>query len=106
MATLRTVNVSTAAGFAPATVHSVSGDAVTWHNNDQTTEHQPYPVGGKPGDWGAAIPGNNSSDQVDFGTPGTFAYTDAKNPSLKGSVVVSNLIQIGPVFGQSTPALV
>jgi len=106
MATLRRITVSNAAGFDPPTLQALNGDAVAWYNNDATAEHQPYPSAGKPGDWVPAIPGNNSSEQYNLGTPGTFAYQDAFNANLKGSLVVSNQIQIGQVFGQSSSAFV
>lgn len=106
MATLRRITVSNAAGFNPPGLQALAGDAVTWHNDDATAIHQPYPVGGKPGDWVPPITGGNSSQQFNLGVPGSFTYLDANNPALKGNLVVANLVQIGPVFGGGGAAFV
>ena len=105
MATLHLITVSTAAGFQPPTQKILAGDGVAWHNNDQTS-HQPFPTGGKAGDWVPPVTGHNSSEQFNFGTPGTFPYQDADNASLKGTIIVSTGIQIGPIFGQTAAAIV
>src|ERR1035438_7145161 len=106
MATLRRITVSTAAGFNPAKLQALVGDAVVWYNDDATAGHQPFGTGATAGALVPLITGQNSSNQYNLKTAGTIPYQDALNQALTGSIVVSSLVQIGTVFGGGSAAFV
>jgi plastocyanin len=104
MATIIPVNVqsedsSKPRGFSPQTVNAQVGDAVFWHNDDKTTQHQPTPDPAKPAFWGPPIPGQNSSSQINLNVAGTITYQDALQSKLTGTIVVATPVQIGQQFG-------
>jgi len=104
MATIIPVNVqsedsSKPQGFSPQTVNAQVGDAVFWHNNDKTTQHQPTPDAAKPAFWGPPIPGQNSSSQINLNVAGTISYQDALQSKLTGTIVVATPVEIGQKFG-------
>lgn len=73
-------------GFDPADLTVEAGDAVFWFNADHKTEHQIYPEGGKPGDWGDPVPPQNSSDQINMTPAGNYPYRCALHVGETGII--------------------
>ena len=91
-------NHSKPKGFSPQTQQAQVGDAIFWFNEDQKTQHQPYPTTppGKPGDWGPPVPGQNSSQQLNLDQAGTYLYQCHQHPDEQGKIIVANAVVIGP----------
>jgi plastocyanin len=105
-ATVQRENAAKPIGFSPQQQQAQAGDALFWFNEDTNTSHQPVPDTGV---WNIPpIPGNNSSDQLSLGNPGTLAYHCAIHPEEKGTIKVSNAVLIAaganPLFGSTTIA--
>ena len=83
-------------GFTPQSQQSQVGDAIFWFNEDKHTTHQPYPTSGSPGDWGEPVTAQNSSQQLNLDTAGTFPYECAFHDDETGSILVATAIMIGP----------
>ena len=86
-ASTHTVSI-TKAGFVPATLTIPNGDSVTWKNND-TTNHQIVSDNGTFTTTRVLAPGQ-SATRI-FPEAGTFAYHDASNTALKGTVTVQEV---------------
>jgi plastocyanin len=84
LSALKTVNIRST-GFAPKTVTVAGGDTVRWKNVD-TVNHQPVANNGSFA-CSTITPTKTCSKRLD--TPGTYAYRDALNPALKGTVRVT-----------------
>jgi plastocyanin len=97
-ASTHTVSI-TKAGFVPATVTIPNGDSVTWKNNDNAN-HQIVSDNGSFTTTRVLAPGQ-SATRV-FPEAGTFAYHDASNTALKGTVNVQEVrsISLQPVGAQ------
>jgi len=98
--TVQSENPSQPKGFSPQTANAQVGDALFWHNNDETTDHQPTPDPANPKFWFKdPIPGQNPSSQINLKAAGTISYQDALNSSLTGKILVATPVQIGQQFG-------
>jgi plastocyanin len=97
-ASTHTVSI-TKAGFVPATVTIPNGDSVTWKNND-TTSHQIVSDNGTFSSTRVLGPGE-SANRI-FPQAGTFAYHDASNTALTGTVNVQEIrsVSLQPVGAQ------
>jgi plastocyanin len=97
-ASTHTVSI-TKAGFVPATLSIPNGDSVTWKNND-TTNHQIVSDNGTFTTTRVLAPGE-SATRI-FPEAGTFAYHDATNTALKGTVNVQEIrsVSLQPVGAQ------
>ncbi|HEY6835863.1 MAG TPA: cupredoxin domain-containing protein [Gaiellaceae bacterium] len=97
-ASTHTVSI-TKAGFVPASVTIPNGDSVTWKNND-TTSHQIVSDNGTFTTTRTLAPGE-SATRI-FPQAGTFAYHDASNTALKGTVNVQEVrsVSVQPVGAQ------
>ena len=75
-------------GFTPAETIVKAGDTVTWTNKD-TANHQ---VVGNGGGFSSPVLAGGQSYTHTFLLPGTHAYHDGLQPSLKGSVIVTAVV--------------
>lgn len=103
-ATVQRENPAKPVGFSPQQQQAQAGDAIFWFNEDSHTSHQPVPDSGV---WNIPpVTGNNSSQQLSLGNPGTFPYHCAVHPDEKASIKVSNAVLIAaganPLFGALT----
>lgn len=98
-ASTHTVSI-TKAGFVPATLTIPNGDSVTWKNNDSKS-HQIVSDNGSFTSTRVLSPGE-SATRI-FPEAGTFAYHDASNTALKGSVTVQEVrnVSLQPVRTQT-----
>ena len=79
--------VSTAKGYAPATLSIVPGTTVTWTNNDKTVAHMVNSVGGSEMTSGTMNSGATWS--YTFTKPGRFNYMCAMHPTMPhGTIIV------------------
>jgi plastocyanin len=97
-ATNHTVTI-TKSGFNPVSLTIPNGDSVTWKNND-TTNHQIVSDNGSFTATRVLAPGESATRT--FPQAGTFAYHDASNPALKGTVNVQEIrsVSLQPVGTQ------
>src|SRR5919201_927230 len=89
----------TKSGFNPVSLTIPNGDSVTWKNND-TTNHQIVSDNGSFTATRVLAPGESATRT--FAQAGTFAYHDASNPALKGTVNVQEIrsVSLQPVGTQ------
>ena len=82
------------AGYDPSQVSIPAGMSVAWFNDD-SNPHTVTSISAVPEQFDSGIIPPGGFSVMTFTKPGLYIYYDKMNPSIKGSIIVGDLVQLG-----------